>query len=43
MIIILDVAEYARRIGINPKEEPELLFLAEEALLQKLPAEWKPW
>ena len=35
--------EYARKIGINPEKEPQLLYLAKEGLLRELPGEWKPW
>ncbi|MFT7803416.1 centrosomal protein of 164 kDa-like [Arapaima gigas] len=37
-----DIQEFARDIGIDPDEEPELMWLAREGLLAPLPAEWKP-
>ncbi|NXE26600.1 CE164 protein, partial [Ardeotis kori] len=33
---------FAQEIGIDPKKEPELMWLAEEAIMAPLPAEWKP-
>ncbi|KAL4647378.1 centrosomal protein of 164 kDa-like isoform X3 [Arapaima gigas] len=37
-----DIREYAREIGIDPDQEPELLWLAREGIVAPLPAEWKP-
>ncbi|XP_051255491.1 centrosomal protein of 164 kDa isoform X1 [Dicentrarchus labrax] len=34
--------EYAREIGIDPDNEPELLWLAREGIVAPLPPEWKP-
>ncbi|NXW49310.1 CE164 protein, partial [Nyctiprogne leucopyga] len=36
-----DVLTLAKAIGINPEMEPELLWLAREALMAPLPPEWK--
>ena len=38
-----EVIDYATRIGIDPKCEPHLLFLAREGLMKPLPDHWKPW
>ncbi len=35
--------EYAEKIGIDVKNEPDLLYLAKEGVLQELPPQWKPW
>uniref|UniRef100_A0AAY4E7S9 Centrosomal protein of 164 kDa n=1 Tax=Denticeps clupeoides TaxID=299321 RepID=A0AAY4E7S9_9TELE len=37
-----EIHEYAREIGIDPDEEPELLWLAREGIVAPLPNEWKP-
>uniref|UniRef100_A0A3B3S5E6 Centrosomal protein of 164 kDa n=1 Tax=Paramormyrops kingsleyae TaxID=1676925 RepID=A0A3B3S5E6_9TELE len=37
-----EVHEYAREIGIDPEQEPELLWLAREGIVAPLPDEWKP-
>ncbi|KAK2912763.1 centrosomal protein of 164 kDa-like isoform X2 [Channa argus] len=37
-----EVQEYARQIGIDPDNEPELLWLAREGIVVPLPPEWKP-
>uniref|UniRef100_A0A1I8GQP5 WW domain-containing protein n=1 Tax=Macrostomum lignano TaxID=282301 RepID=A0A1I8GQP5_9PLAT len=37
-----ELAEYARSIGINVEEEPELMFLAREGLVAPLPPDWRP-
>ncbi|KAK2846936.1 hypothetical protein Q5P01_009935 [Channa striata] len=37
-----EIKEYAREIGIDPDNEPELLWLAREGLVAPLPPEWKP-
>ncbi|NWX49352.1 CE164 protein, partial [Steatornis caripensis] len=33
---------FALEIGIDPEEEPELLWLAKEGIVAPLPCEWKP-
>lgn len=38
-----EINEYAIQIGINPKTEPHLLYLARDGLLQAIPAEWQIW
>lgn len=40
---ISEITEYAIQIGINPKTEPHLLYLAREGLLQAIPPEWQIW
>ncbi|KAM9732928.1 uncharacterized protein cep164 isoform 4-T4 [Menidia menidia] len=37
-----EIQEYAREIGIDPDNEPELLWLAKEGIVAPLPPEWKP-
>ncbi|KAM4566442.1 uncharacterized protein cep164 isoform 2-T4 [Odontesthes bonariensis] len=37
-----EIHEYAREIGIDPDNEPELLWLAREGIVAPLPPEWKP-
>ncbi|XP_075892116.1 uncharacterized protein cep164 isoform X2 [Nelusetta ayraudi] len=37
-----EILEYAREIGIDPSNEPELLWLAREGIVAPLPPEWKP-
>ncbi|XP_030601256.1 centrosomal protein of 164 kDa isoform X3 [Archocentrus centrarchus] len=37
-----EIQEYAREIGIDPNNEPELLWLAREGITAPLPPEWKP-
>ncbi|XP_043936886.1 centrosomal protein of 164 kDa isoform X2 [Protopterus annectens] len=37
-----EIQEYAREIGIDPVNEPELMWLAREGVVAPLPEEWKP-
>ncbi|XP_013881469.1 centrosomal protein of 164 kDa isoform X2 [Austrofundulus limnaeus] len=37
-----EIQEYAREIGIDPDNEPELMWLAREGVVAPLPPEWKP-
>ncbi|KAJ7304925.1 hypothetical protein JRQ81_010600 [Phrynocephalus forsythii] len=37
-----EINEFARVIGIDPDQEPELMWLAREGIVAPLPAEWKP-
>ncbi|XP_041660225.1 centrosomal protein of 164 kDa-like isoform X3 [Cheilinus undulatus] len=37
-----EILEYAREIGIDPENEPELMWLAREGIVAPLPPEWKP-
>uniref|UniRef100_A0A1A8HL23 Centrosomal protein of 164 kDa n=2 Tax=Nothobranchius korthausae TaxID=1143690 RepID=A0A1A8HL23_9TELE len=37
-----EIHEYAREIGIDPNNEPELLWLARQGIVAPLPQEWKP-
>ncbi|XP_045478822.1 trichohyalin isoform X3 [Harmonia axyridis] len=39
---ILEIRDYAVKIGIDPNDEPQLLPIAAEGLMQALPAAWKP-
>ena len=41
--MLSDLHEYAEKIGIDLDTEKHLLYLAEDALHTKLPANWKPW
>ncbi|KAL4635692.1 centrosomal protein of 164 kDa-like [Arapaima gigas] len=36
-----EIRKYARDIGINPNEEPDLMWLAQEGVQEPLPADWK--
>jgi hypothetical protein len=38
-----EILEYAEKIGIDVANEPELLYIAKEGVLQELPPKWKPW
>ncbi len=42
-LFIVEILEYAGKLGIDPQGEKHLLHLAREGLLQKLPPNWKPW
>uniref|UniRef100_A0A672H0R0 WW domain-containing protein n=1 Tax=Salarias fasciatus TaxID=181472 RepID=A0A672H0R0_SALFA len=37
-----DIREFAIDLGIDPDTEPELLFLAREGYVARLPPEWRP-
>ncbi|KAM6432122.1 centrosomal protein of 164 kDa isoform 3-T3 [Liasis olivaceus] len=37
-----EIQEFARVVGIDPENEPELMWLAREGIVAPLPAEWKP-
>ena len=37
-----ELKEYARILGINPEDEPGLMWIAKEGLNAPLPEEWKP-
>ncbi|XP_063167354.1 centrosomal protein of 164 kDa isoform X2 [Candoia aspera] len=37
-----EIQEFARVLGIDPENEPELMWLAREGIVAPLPAEWKP-
>ena len=39
----LEILEYAEKIGIDVTNEPHLLYIAKEGVLQELPPQWKPW
>lgn len=38
-----EIAEYAQCIGIDPDNEPQLLWIAREGINAPLPENWKPW
>lgn len=40
--ILSELLDYAKRLGINPDEEPHLLDLAREGLMAALPKGWSP-
>ena len=42
-ISIVELVEYAVRLGIDVNTEPHLLHIAREGLLAELPAGWRPW
>uniref|UniRef100_A0A6I8NFP1 Centrosomal protein of 164 kDa n=1 Tax=Ornithorhynchus anatinus TaxID=9258 RepID=A0A6I8NFP1_ORNAN len=37
-----EILQYAVEIGIDPQNEPELMWLAREGIVASLPAAWKP-
>ncbi|NXL86177.1 CE164 protein, partial [Alectura lathami] len=37
-----EIHDFARDIGIDPEEEPELMWLAREGIVAPLPPQWKP-
>ncbi|XP_033126044.1 centrosomal protein of 164 kDa-like [Anneissia japonica] len=37
-----EIREYASVIGINPDEDPELMWIAREGIIAPLPEDWKP-
>ncbi len=37
-----ELEDYARILGINPEDEPGLMWIAKEGLNAPLPEEWKP-
>uniref|UniRef100_K1QQ28 Uncharacterized protein n=1 Tax=Magallana gigas TaxID=29159 RepID=K1QQ28_MAGGI len=38
-----EVCDYAQIIGIDPKTEPHLIYIAREGICAPLPDHWKPW
>lgn len=42
IFFLVDIEEYAKRIGIDIQTEPDLLYLARDGLKQPLPKGWKP-
>jgi len=38
-----EINEYARVIGIDPKVDQELMYIAREGINAPLPPDWKPW
>lgn len=38
-----EILEYAVKIGIDPENETNLIYLARQGLLHPLPENWKPW
>ena len=41
--LLTEVFEYALSIGIDPRKERDLLFIAREGIVAPLPQDWKPW
>lgn len=40
----LEIHAYAKDVlGMNPEEDPDLLYIARDALKAPLPPGWKPW
>ena len=40
---LIELHEYARKLGIDVTKEKNLLHIAREGLLAELPGGWKPW
>ena len=40
--LYVDVMEQCDALGINPLTEPDLIYIAREALKAPLPESWKP-
>lgn len=38
-----EIFEYAQIIGIDPKTEPHLIYIAREGICAPLPDHWRPW
>jgi len=38
-----EINGYARVIGIDPKVDQELMYIAREGIRAPLPQDWKPW
>lgn len=38
-----EIFEYAQTVGIDPENEPHLLWIAREGICAPLPEHWKPW
>lgn len=43
LLLLAEIFEFAKEIGIDPLKEPELMWLAREGIVAPLPEEWKPW
>ena len=41
--ILLELNEYAAKLGIDVENEKHLLYIAREGLLAELPDGWRPW
>ena len=37
-----ELLDYARFLGIDPDDEPELMWIAKQGVMAPLPAGWKP-
>ena len=37
-----ELLEYCKQIGLDPKEDPDLMWIAREGLKAPLPSNWKP-
>lgn len=42
-VFFSEIHDYALKIGINIENEPHLLYLARDGLMEALPQGWKPW
>jgi len=43
LLFLTEINEYARVIGIDPKVDHELMYIAREGINAPLPRDWKPW
>jgi len=43
LVFLTEINDYARVIGIDPKVDQELMYIAREGINAPLPANWKPW
>ena len=42
-ILFAEIYEYATFVGIDPDNEPHLMWIAREGINAPLPENWKPW
>jgi len=42
LIRVLEIIDYARYLGMNPREDKDLLWIAKEGLKAPLPEPWRP-
>ena len=43
IILFSEIYEYATFVGIDPDNEPHLMWIAKEGINAPLPENWKPW
>ena len=43
IILFSEIYEYATFVGIDPQNEPHLMWIAREGINAPLPENWKPW